>query len=133
VGSAVAQSHQSEKQLLVDDDADGRAVVSHVLTELGYSVREAANGGDALGALSDFVPDLIIIDFAMPDMNGVQVVTSARAQCSVEVPLCKRSCRLQSTRDGRRRRAPSAQAVSSGGACRGASFSSADPQKSHTS
>ena len=51
-----------------------------VLCELGYDVREAGGGQEALAALADFDPDLLIVDFAMPNMNGAEVVATARAQ-----------------------------------------------------
>lgn len=77
-----ARSRTSEKLLLVDDDADVRAIVSQVLTELGYSVREADGAQAALAALSGFTPDLLIVDFAMPNMNGADLVTTVRVRNS---------------------------------------------------
>lgn len=41
-------------------------------------MREAAGGQEALAALSDFSPDLLVVDFAMPNMNGAELVTAAR-------------------------------------------------------
>ncbi len=78
--AAVTRSVKSEKLLLVDDDDDVRDIVCRVLAELGYDVREAAGGSEALAALSDFNPDLLLVDFAMPNMNGAEVVTAARAR-----------------------------------------------------
>jgi CheY-like chemotaxis protein len=78
--SAAARAAKNEKLLLVDDDSDVRDIVSRVLSELGYNVREAASGQEALAALPDFRPDLLVIDFAMPNMNGAEVVTAARAR-----------------------------------------------------
>ncbi len=71
-------STTAEKVLLVDDDADVREIVERVLTELGYSVREADNGEAALKALGEFRPDLLLVDFAMPGLNGAEVVLAAR-------------------------------------------------------
>ncbi len=75
---ALVRSTAAEKLLLVDDDDDVRDIVKRVLTELGYVVREAANGEAALGALPEFKPDLLIVDFAMPGLNGAEVVLAAR-------------------------------------------------------
>jgi signal transduction histidine kinase len=75
---AAPRAVRSEKLLLVDDDPDVRDIVCRVLTELGYTVREAAGGQEALDALSDFSPDLLLVDFAMPNMNGAELVTTAR-------------------------------------------------------
>ena len=78
--TTAARAKKNEKLLLVDDDADVRDIVSHVLTELGYNVREAGSGQEALAALAEFDPDLLVVDFAMPNMNGAEVVTAARAR-----------------------------------------------------
>jgi CheY-like chemotaxis protein len=77
---AVMRATKGEKLLLVDDDADVRDIVRTVLCELGYDVREAGGGQEALAALANFNPDLLIVDFAMPSMNGAEVVTTARSQ-----------------------------------------------------
>ncbi len=76
--SAATSSGKSEKLLLVDDDPDVRQIVVRVLLDLGYDVREASNGEAALAALTEFEPDLLLIDFAMPGMNGAEVVAAAR-------------------------------------------------------
>jgi signal transduction histidine kinase/DNA-binding response OmpR family regulator len=78
--TAAARAKKNEKLLLVDDDADVRDIVSHVLTELGYNVREAESGQEAIAALAEFDPDLLVVDFAMPNMNGAEVVTAARSR-----------------------------------------------------
>ena len=43
-------------------------------------MHEATNGNEALAALSAFDPDLLVVDFAMPTMNGAEVVATARAR-----------------------------------------------------
>jgi DNA-binding response OmpR family regulator/nitrogen-specific signal transduction histidine kinase len=77
---AAARAKRNERLLVVDDDSDVRDIVGHVLAELGYDVREASDGKQALAVLSNFDPDLLIIDFAMPNMNGAEIVASARAR-----------------------------------------------------
>jgi DNA-binding response OmpR family regulator/signal transduction histidine kinase len=77
---AAARAKKNEKLLVVDDDADVRNIIVHVLAELGYDVREAGDGNEALAVLSTFDPDLLIVDFAMPNMNGAETVATARAQ-----------------------------------------------------
>jgi CheY-like chemotaxis protein/nitrogen-specific signal transduction histidine kinase len=77
---AAARAKKNEKLLVVDDDDDVRDIVGHVLAELGYDVREAGDGKEALAVLSTFDPDLLVVDFAMPNMNGAEIVATARAQ-----------------------------------------------------
>jgi PAS domain S-box-containing protein len=77
---ATARAQRNEKLLVVDDDSDVRDIVSRVLAELGYDVRDVGGGKEALSVLSDFDPDLLVVDFAMPNMNGAEIVAAARAR-----------------------------------------------------
>jgi signal transduction histidine kinase len=75
---ADAQMRHSERLLIVDDDADVREIVTGFLSDLGYNVHEATHGQAALDILDKFAPDLLIVDFAMPDMNGAEIAGAAR-------------------------------------------------------
>jgi signal transduction histidine kinase/CheY-like chemotaxis protein len=67
--------------LLVDDDEHVRATTAGVLRELGFQVAEAGSGGAALEVLdSDRAIDLLLLDFAMPGMNGSEVARAAQAR-----------------------------------------------------
>jgi signal transduction histidine kinase len=67
--------------MLVDDDSAVREVTSGILHDLGYVVLEAGSGGAALDLLDqcDSV-DLVLLDFAMPGMNGAEVAREVRAR-----------------------------------------------------
>jgi CheY-like chemotaxis protein len=56
--------------LLVDDDANFRAVVGEVLMAEGCTIREASCGREALRLMRHHLPDLILVDLMMPNMNG---------------------------------------------------------------
>ena len=63
--------------LLVDDDASVRRLLTVALSlEEGFEVREARDGADALRICAEFKPDVIFLDYWMPDMDGC--VTAAR-------------------------------------------------------
>jgi CheY-like chemotaxis protein len=64
--------------LLVDDDNDVRAAVADTIIGAGHTCREAAAGEAALAMLADMHPDVLVIDFAMPGMNGAEVARRAR-------------------------------------------------------
>jgi PAS domain S-box-containing protein len=64
--------------LIVDDDPDLRRVLVDSLEALGYGVIEAADGPAALDRLAETLPDLMMVDFAMPNMNGAEVAAAAR-------------------------------------------------------
>jgi CheY-like chemotaxis protein len=63
---------------VVEDDADVRRVIVECLSLIGYKVTEAANGREALASLAAFKPDLLVVDYAMPDMTGAEVISEAR-------------------------------------------------------
>jgi signal transduction histidine kinase len=75
---ANAISRGSEAILIVDDDPDVRQIMSGVLSDLGYRVREASDGASALDILKSYRPDLMVIDFGMPGSNGAEVAANAR-------------------------------------------------------
>lgn len=64
--------------LVVEDDPDVRRVIVECLSLIGYKVTEAANGGEALAHLATIKPDLLVVDYAMPDMTGAEVISQAR-------------------------------------------------------
>lgn len=64
--------------LVVEDDADVRRVIVECLSLIGYKVTEAANGAEALAQLAAAKPDLLVVDYAMPDMTGAEVISQAR-------------------------------------------------------
>jgi PAS domain S-box-containing protein len=69
--------NSSAKVLLVDDDNDLRGVLAGALSTLGYQVEEASDGSSALRALDKSRPDVVVVDFAMPGMNGAEVAKKA--------------------------------------------------------
>ncbi len=50
------------------------------LKMLGYDVTEAAHGRAGLDRLDDDCPDLLMVDFAMPGMNGLEVISEAKSR-----------------------------------------------------
>ncbi len=64
--------------MVVDDEANIRALVNQVLTAEGHDVVEAADGEEALRKLDERLPDLLITDLRMPGMDGMQLIEAAR-------------------------------------------------------
>ena len=74
--------------LLVDDEADNLEVIAESLMFLGFKVKTASNGKDALTVLETFTPTLILTDLSMPGMDGWQLRTHVRALPQmVDVPI----------------------------------------------
>ena len=62
--------------LVVDDDPEFRTILAEVLAAEGCRVAQARNGAEALEVLRSLTPDLLIVDVAMPVMNGVELLHS---------------------------------------------------------
>ena len=61
---------ECRRALVIEDDEDTRDVLNMLLTVLGFEVKEAKNGKEALDTLGKWRPDLIVLDLMMPVMNG---------------------------------------------------------------
>jgi signal transduction histidine kinase/CheY-like chemotaxis protein len=65
--------------LVVEDDGEQREIMRSILAGQGWTVSEAANGRLALDALGTKLPDVILLDLMMPEMDGFQVVAELQA------------------------------------------------------
>jgi two-component system response regulator MprA len=72
--------------LVVDDDAPIRRMLSRTLGAEGYEVALAADGSEALVEVERSVPDLIVLDVAMPGLDGITVARRLRAR-GLAVPI----------------------------------------------
>ena len=65
------QPEESKLVLVVEDDPEARSLYQHALESLGYRAEMAATAKEAKLKLSEILPDLIIMDIMMPDMDGI--------------------------------------------------------------
>jgi two-component system response regulator MprA len=70
----------TEAILVVDDDASIRRMLQRTLTAEGYEVVASADGGSALAEVERSVPDLIVLDVAMPGLDGLAVCRRLRSK-----------------------------------------------------
>ena len=70
---AIEREQQSASVLVVDDDPDVRAFIAEALADEGYRVREVADGKSALTEFASHRPDLVVLDYVMPEMSGADV------------------------------------------------------------
>jgi len=61
-----------KKILIIDDEKDFRELLGDILGEAGYEVLFAENGKKALKITEEVIPDLVITDIIMPEMEGVE-------------------------------------------------------------
>ena len=75
------------KILVADDDADLRALIGFTLTQGGFEVCSAPDGRGALQAFERESPNLLLLDFNMPEMNGLEVCREVRRHSSVPIMM----------------------------------------------
>ena len=73
-----------QRILIAEDDYDLRVIVSDFLTTSGYSVMAVPNGSDALDVMPALQPQLLILDFSMPKMDGWSVLAQLRARAETQ-------------------------------------------------
>jgi diguanylate cyclase (GGDEF)-like protein len=74
--------------LIVDDMADNLRVLSSILTREGYNVRKALNWQMALTATQALLPDLILLDIMMPEVDGYEICqTFKSSELTADIPV----------------------------------------------
>jgi DNA-binding response OmpR family regulator len=76
---------RAARVLVVEDDEEIAQVLQRSLRLEGYEVRLAADGKAALTAHADYVPDLVILDLGLPELDGIEVARRLRG--SDDVPI----------------------------------------------
>lgn len=79
----------SEKNvLIVDDEAPIREMIAVALEMAGYHCREASNARDAYSSIVDNRPDLILLDWMLPETSGIELVRRLkRDDITVDIPI----------------------------------------------
>ena len=75
-----------ERILIVDDEPFNLDLLAQELREMGYAVERALNGPEALARVESFRPDLVLLDYMMPGMSGLDVLRELRKGES-EIPV----------------------------------------------
>ncbi len=68
----------NEKILVADDEPSNRKILAQELTHKGFAVDTARGGREALARIESAPPDLVILDYMMPDMSGLDVLRELR-------------------------------------------------------
>lgn len=78
---SAAEGKRNMKFLIVDDSRAMRSLVRRALRQAGITVseaKEAGDGAEALQILADYAPDVILSDWNMPNMTGIELLRSLR-------------------------------------------------------
>ncbi|MEH1906157.1 GGDEF/EAL domain-containing response regulator [Nostoc sp.] len=74
--------------LIIDDMADNLRILSSILTRDGYNVRKALNWQMALTATQTLLPDLILLDIMMPEVDGYEICQTFKAwELTADIPV----------------------------------------------
>jgi two-component system KDP operon response regulator KdpE len=71
--------------LVVDDEQQITRVLKTTLSSQGYGVRTAGDGEEALVAMQDWPPDLVITDLRMPNLGGIELCRQIRAKSRIPI------------------------------------------------
>ena len=67
------------KLLIVDDNSNNRTAINYWLEEENYEILHASNGISGLKICEAFIPDIILLDYNLPDLDGIEVCQKIRA------------------------------------------------------
>ena len=82
----MAIKNRKPQILIVDDQWENRAVVSNILSSIGFECFEATNGQEGLDKAVHLQPELILTDLAMPVMDGFEMMQTLR-KLSINIPI----------------------------------------------
>ncbi|PKQ38825.1 MAG: hypothetical protein CVT59_01735 [Actinobacteria bacterium HGW-Actinobacteria-1] len=95
-----AEEHAGSRRrsvLVVDDDAHARGIVTRILRDAGYVVRQAPDGASAMRSVADERPDVILLDLVLPGIDGWEIARRLKtAEETADIPLVCVSILLES-------------------------------------
>lgn len=83
--------------LVVDDEASVVEVVGLYLRREGYKVRTASDGRQALRAIENQPPALVVLDLMLPEVDGIEILRRLRSESGLTVPIIMLTARGQET------------------------------------
>ena len=78
--------------LVVEDDRDTNEAISEYLCSLGYNVRSAYDGKEALQIFFNVAVDLVVLDIMLPEINGISVLAKIREKSDIPILMLTAVC-----------------------------------------
>lgn len=78
-GNLTSKKQTKTKLLIVDDSSNNRTAISYWLSEENYEILHAADGTSALKIVEAFKPDIILLDYNLPGIDGIEVCQKIRS------------------------------------------------------
>ncbi len=75
----------SQKILFVEDDADFNELITEKLENQGYIVRSIVDGAEAVAAFREFEPDLVLLDWQLPNKSGIEITKEIKTFSMVPI------------------------------------------------
>ena len=83
----------SKRIMVVDDDADALKLMENILTEEGFELIPVSNATEVGLKATQMMPDLILLDFLMPELNGFEVCSALRDnELTRSIPIMAVTC-----------------------------------------
>lgn len=79
----LVQKKHKTKLLLVDDSSNNRAAISCWLNEEDYEILHAIDGTSAVKITEAFLPDIVLLDYNLPDIDGIEVCQKIRSNTNL--------------------------------------------------
>jgi len=77
----------TKRVLIVEDDTSSRMALAELLREEGFDAHGVATAAAALSACLNAAPDLVLLDYRLPDGNGVELIVRLRAEAEIRCPI----------------------------------------------
>lgn len=84
-----------KKILVADDEEILRMLICDTLEDLGYDIDEAEDGLDALTKVNEQAYDLVILDYMMPNLTGLEVIERIPAEVKNSTPILMLTAKAQ--------------------------------------
>ena len=97
LGEQIGSMRTPPRVLVVDDYDDAREMYAEFLTFKGFDVAQARNGIAALALATSLLPEVLVLDLSLPDINGIEVTrTLKKTPATAGVPIIMLTAHAQS-------------------------------------